>query len=34
MQIKENFSELNGSIIYEDFNSHSKEIHEITSEIP
>ena len=34
MQIKENFSELNGSIIYEDFNSYSKEIDEKTSEIP
>ena len=34
MQIKENFSELNGSIIYEDFNSYSKEIEEKTSEIP
>ena len=34
MQIKENFSELNGSIIYQDFNSYSKEIDEKTSEIP
>ena len=34
MQIKENFSELNGSIIYQDLNSYSKEIDEKTSEIP
>ena len=34
MEIKENFSESNGSIIYEDFSSYSKEIEEKTSEIP
>lgn len=34
MEIKENFSESNGSIIYEDFSSYSKEIDEKTSEIP